>query len=329
MSSAHLSAQPTDPRQQQAHAWAATVLERSLDIEPLAGDASFRRYFRVRDDASTWVVMDAPPDREDCGPFIDVDKRMAAAGLPVPEIVATDTDSGFLLLDDLGDDLLRDTLTTNNADDWFPTLFRQLQQFTTMVSADGLPPYDRQQLLVELELFPKWYLERHKGARLSCEDWDIWEALCTRLIRSAQSQPQVFVHHDFHSCNLLVQPDGDIAIIDFQDAVCGPVTYDLASLLWDRYIHWPRTRLEGWMEDTRQRLAPAVDAATWVRWCDWMGLQRNLKIVGIFARLNHRDGKAEYLELIPMFWRYLEDVLPLYPEFAEFADLLERLECAP
>ncbi len=305
------------------------MLDRPLTIESLAGDASFRRYFRVRDDATTWVIMDAPPDREDCAPFIDVDRRMATAGLPVPEIIAADTDNGFLLLDDLGDDLLRDALTTNNADECFPKLFRQLEQFASTVDATGLPPYDRQQLLVELELFPKWYLEKHKGCRLSCEDWDIWEALCTRLIQSAMGQPQVFVHHDFHSCNLLVQPDGDIAIIDFQDAVRGPVTYDLSSLLWDRYIHWPRARLEGWMEDTRLQLAPGVDPDTWVRWCDWMGLQRNLKIVGIFARLCLRDGKASYLDLIPMFWRYLEDVLPLYPEFAEFAGLLERLECAP
>ncbi|KAA9133402.1 phosphotransferase [Marinihelvus fidelis] len=319
----------TDRRAGQALAWAEAQLQRALAIEPLAGDASFRRYFRLRDDASSWVVMDAPPDRENCAPFIDVDRRLRDAALPAPAIIAADLDAGFLLLDDLGDTLLRDALTTNNADAWFPPLLDMLGSFASSVDASGLPAYDRQQLLVELELFPHWYLERHKACRLSCEDWDIWEALCTRVINTALGQPQVFVHHDFHSCNLLVQPDDTLAVIDFQDAVRGPVTYDLASLLWDRYIHWPRSRLEGWMEAARQRLAPDTDSATWVRWCDWMGLQRNLKIVGIFARLHHRDGKAGYLPLIPMFWRYLGDVLPRYPEFAEFAELLERLKCAP
>jgi aminoglycoside/choline kinase family phosphotransferase len=197
------------------------------------------------------------------------------------------------------------------------------------VDAASLPEYDRDRLVTELELFTTWYLEKHRGLRLSCEDWDVWEALCTRLIVSAQEQPRVFVHRDFHSCNLMVQPDGRLGVIDFQDAVRGPLSYDLASLLWDRYIPWPRSRLEGWVEDFRQRVAPEIPSGTWTRWCDWMGLQRNLKIVGIFARLHHRDGKAGYLEMIPRFWGYLQDVLPRYEETREFHQLLERLRCAP
>jgi aminoglycoside/choline kinase family phosphotransferase len=152
--------------------------------------------------------------------------------------------------------------------------------------------------------------------------------LCARLIESASQQPQVFVHKDFHSCNLLQTPRGP-GVIDFQDGVRGPVTYDLVSLLWDRYIAWPRERLEDWMLQLRPRLAPSMEAGEWIRCCDWMGLQRNLKIVGIFARLRYRDGKSGYLEMIPRFYDYLLDVLPRYPEFDDFHHLLELPECAP
>jgi hypothetical protein len=148
------------------------------------------------------------------------------------------------------------------------------------------------------------------------------------LIASATAQPQVFVHKDFHSCNLLRTPPGP-GLIDFQDALRGPLSYDLVSLLWDRYIAWPRERLEGWMEQARQRLGPGIEPAEWVRCCDWMGLQRNLKIVGIFARLHYRDGKRGYLEMVPRFFRYLLEVLPRYPEFRAFQGLLEQTECAP
>ena len=208
-------------------------------------------------------------------------------------------------------------------------MFELLVQFAYKVDSAGLPPYGRELLLTELELFTGWYLEKHKGMRLSCEDWDVWEALCTHLILSAQEQPQVFVHRDFHSCNLLLAPDGFIGIIDFQDAVRGPVTYDFISMIWDRYIAWPRSRQEAWMESFRRMATPDADPETWVRWCDWMGLQRNMKIVGIFARLHYRDGKQGYLEMIPQFWNYVLDVLPRYPETESFGELLERLQCAP
>jgi aminoglycoside/choline kinase family phosphotransferase len=172
-------------------------------------------------------------------------------------------------------------------------------------------------------------LKEHKQIKLNCEDWDIWEQLCTRLIASAQQQAQVFVHRDFHSCNLLELSNGEVGVIDFQDGVRGPISYDLASLLWDRYISWPRARLEGWMEEIRPQLAPNVEAIDWIRYCDWMGLQRNIKIVGIFARLHYRDGKHGYLEMIPRFWSYVIDVLARYDETRDFLQLLERIQCEP
>jgi aminoglycoside/choline kinase family phosphotransferase len=310
--------------------WARHALERpSLTIEPLAGDASFRRYFRLRDGQEHWVLMDAPPAKESLGPFIDVAARLEGGGVRVPAIEAGEQGQGFLVLEDLGDTLLRERLTPEAAAHWFPPLLELLRRLAQDIAFDGLAGYDRGRLQEELELFPDWYLGRHKGIHLSCSQLDLWEDLATRLILSAEAQPQVFVHRDFHCCNLLVQPGDRLAVIDFQDAVQGPLSYDLASLLWDRYIPWPRSQLEGWMEDFRARVAPGRSPERWIREVDWMGVQRNLKIVGIFARLAYRDGKTDYLDLIPRFWQYLQDVLPRYPEFQDFHELLEELACAP
>lgn len=319
-----------DLRLEGARAWLESLPAwADAHLEPIAGDASFRRYFRVVGDRDQAVLMDAPPDREDTAPFLQVDAILRDAGVHAPAVLATDIDDGFLLLEDLGDRLLREELDHNSAADWFPRLFTVLRSLALEADCGSLPFYDRHRLLEELELFPRWYLERHHALTLSCEDWDIWEDLCTRLIAQAHAQPQVFVHRDFHSSNLLALPGGDIGVIDFQDAVRGPLCYDFVSLLWDRYIAWPRQRLEDWMEAFRQQVADDTEPAEWRRWCDWMGLQRNLKVVGIFARLHYRDGKDGYLEMIPRFWQYLLDVLPHYPEFEGFARLLDRLQCAP
>lgn len=320
----------TDQRAAQGLAWARQTLERpGLQLAPLAGDASFRRYFRLRDGDRCRVLMDAPPDREDLRPFIDVARRLRAAGVHAPAIDATDTEQGFLLLEDLGDTLLRDVLTRDSAAAWMPRLFDLLERLASDVNAAGLPDYDRRRLRDELELFPEWYLGRHKGLTLGGAQLDAWEELANGLLDAAERQTRVFVHRDFHSCNLLVGHDGGVAVIDFQDAVRGPVCYDLASLLWDRYIAWPRDQVEAWIEAFRERVAPERDPAAWRRDVDWIGLQRNLKIVGIFARLHHRDGKTGYLALIPRFWGYVRDVLGRYPELRPFDELLEALACAP
>ncbi len=321
---------PDDERLSAGLDWALA----QLPFEPRAlgavsGDASFRRYFRLHGQKSSLILMDAPAATESSQPFVDICKRLTAADAHAPEIFAADLERGFLLLEDLGDTLYREVLNTNNADQLFPPLFDLLQTMATKVDYIGLPDYNRDRLLTELELFPNWYLGKHKSIELSCEDWDIWEDLCTRLINSAQQQAQVFVHRDFHSCNLLRLSDGGVGVIDFQDAVHGPITYDFISLLWDRYISWPRSRLESWMEEFRLLLAPEIAPGQWLRYCDWMGLQRNLKIVGIFARLHYRDGKPGYLEMIPRFWSYLADVLPRYTETRPMLELLERLKCAP
>lgn len=310
--------------------WAVRQLgEETAGALPVAGDASFRRYFRLQTRQGPLILMDAPPKREDSRAFVDIAGRLRAAGLGAPRIVHFDLKQGFGLIEDLGDRLYRDQLEPATADRLLPPLFDVLERMATAVSHDGLPAYDESRLQQELDLFTDWYLNRHRGLHLSAHEAADWQAACTILCASAAEQPRVFVHRDFHSCNLLLRDDGTPGIIDFQDAVAGPLSYDFVSLIWDRYIAWPRARLEEWMRAMHTRLAPGTSFPTWVRWCDLMGVQRNLKIAGIFARLHYRDGRAGYLEMIPRFYRYLLDVVPGYPELAGLRQLLERPECAP
>jgi N-acetylmuramate 1-kinase len=318
-----------EQRQKDAADWAAEALGLpAIELRPVAGDASFRRYFRLAADGGSLILMDAPPDREDSRPFVDIARRLRAAGLNAPEILRFDLERGFGLLEDFGDTLYREIFDAASADALMPGLLDALEGMAARVDCSGLPDYGASVLQAELDLFTDWYLGRHRERPLRGAERALWADLCNRLIESATAQPQVFVHKDFHACNLLRTPRGP-GLIDFQDGLRGPLSYDLASLLWDRYIAWPRRRLEDWMEQARLRLGPGIEPAEWIRCCDWMGLQRNLKIVGIFARLRYRDGKQGYLEMIPRFYGYLLDVLPRYPEFRAFQGLLEGAECAP
>jgi aminoglycoside/choline kinase family phosphotransferase len=318
-----------DERKRHAASWAADTLglER-VRLKPVSGDASFRRYFRLQAPTGSIILMDAPPDREDSRPFVEVADRLRSAGLKAPRILNFDFEQGFGLLEDFGDVLYRDVLDETSAGSLLPGLFDVLEGLAKRVASKGLPGYDGPVLQAELDLFPDWYLGRHRKRPLTGAERGAWAELCAALIDSATRQPQVFVHKDFHSCNLLQTPEGP-GLIDFQDALRGPLSYDLVSLLWDRYIAWPREQLEEWMLEMRERIAPLIEPDEWIRCCDWMGLQRNLKIVGIFARLRYRDGKQGYLEMIPRFYRYLLDVLPRYPAFRDFQRLLEQAECAP
>ena len=318
-----------ESRRLQAATWAAEYLGMTeVELEPVSGDASFRRYFRLRENNRSLIVMDAPPEKEDSRPFVDVAGRLRAAGLRAPEIHAFDFDRGFGLLEDFGDTLYREILRPQNIDEIFPPLMDMLEGFARHVNPQGLAPYGEIPLNFEMNLFTDWYLAREKQIVLEGRALACWQELRQKLVESALQQPWAFVHRDFHSCNLLQMTAGP-GVIDFQDAMHGPLSYDLVSLLWDRYIRWPRDVLEHWMTHFYERMQPSCTVDEWIRYCDWMGVQRNLKIVGIFARLHHRDGKAGYREMIPQFYTYLEDVLPLYPEFHPFLELLEHAECAP
>ncbi|MCW8926304.1 MAG: phosphotransferase [Xanthomonadales bacterium] len=317
-------------RLDQARAWLRSVgVEIQSGFRNVAGDASFRRYFRLNADGDTRILMDAPPPAEDTRPFIDVTQRLRTAGLQAPEVLKANTKLGFLLLEDLGDDLYREFLDTQNGKDHFPVLFEVLRKLASKVDAGGLPVYDKALLRTEMDLFPDWYLGCHRQSMPRKEFDVIWDRFCNQVIESALQQPCCFVHRDFHSANLLKAPGGSVGIIDYQDAVKGPVTYDFISLVWDRYVTWPRPQIEVWMEQYRQLLGVPVPPGQWRRYCDLMGVQRNIKVVGIFARLHYRDGKTGYLEMIPRFYEYVTDTLRCYPEFSEMLELLEQTECAP
>ncbi len=323
-------------------AWCETQLnlqpgQASLSLA--AGDASARRYYRLKclhnlphnfahsDEPGSWIVMDAPPDKENSQPFIEVASRLQTAEIHAPQIYAKDLAQGWLLLEDLGDELFKGVIDEEGYELCFDQAFSVLCTMIESVSAEGLPRYDRALLQKELDLFPDWFLIRHKKQPLTPEEQVLWCELCKLLIGSAQEQPQVFVHRDFHSCNLLRTVNNSPGVIDFQDAVCGPITYDLISLLWDRYITWPRTQLENWMEDLRKQVAKETDPLVWRRWCDLMGMQRNLKVVGIFARLCYRDRKSEYLDLIPRFASYVLDISARYDELQPYRPVLEKTLC--
>ena len=323
-----------DHRFDQAQNWLQSLnVDLRTELLGIAGDASFRRYFRADIGGHSRVLMDAPPPGEDVRPFINICHRLRDAGLHAPEILHADAKNGFLLLEDLGDDLYRDLLNPQTVDQHFAELFAVLKSMALNIDTNGLPEYDAKSLQSEMNLFPDWYLGRHRTTVQRNHFNAVWGEFCHQIIDSALDQPSCFVHRDFHSSNLLRTADGRIGIIDFQDAVRGPISYDFISLTWDRYINWPRTQVESWMEEFRQLLgkdfADKIGPEKWQRYCDLMGLQRNFKIVGIFARLHYRDNKSGYIEMIPRFYQYITSTLRLYPEFAGILNILEQDSCVP
>jgi aminoglycoside/choline kinase family phosphotransferase len=312
-------------------AWARAALgDDSLSLEPASADASFRSYWRARHDGKSWIVMDSPPAREDPRPWLAIGTRLAAAGLHVPEVRAQDLQQGFLLIEDLGARLYLDALDERSAERLYGDAMDALLAMQTRVASADLPPFDHALLVSGLEVMPEWFLSRHLGHTPDCAEWDVLEAAFDVIVRNALAQPRVFVHRDFHSRNLLVTAQNNPGVIDFQGALHGPITYDLASLLRDAYIAWPRARVEAWVESYRQRLRgaglidPAVDAARFRRWFDLTGLHRHVRVLGQFYRLWYRDGKPGYLEDVPQVYRYVIEVARSYPELGDFAALLER-----
>jgi aminoglycoside/choline kinase family phosphotransferase len=304
-------------------------------IAPASVDASFRRYFRVTRGADSYIVMDAPPDKEDSAPFLKVARLLGGMNLNVPIVLARDMDRGFLLLTDLGSRQYLDELHEAHAADRLYadalTALRSMQTADAAMSSD-LPRYDRALLLREMELMPEWFLRHHLGLTIEARERAMLDALFESLVRAAASQPAVFVHRDYHSRNLLVTAQDNPGILDFQDAVWGPVTYDLASLLKDCYIAWPRSRVRAWVLEYREKLLEAgfalpADAAEFMRWFDLVGLQRHIKVLGIFARLFYRDGKPQYLNDLPRVLDYARDTASSYAETAPFAAFIaERID---
>ncbi len=328
-----------DLRREQLLGWLAALSpEWALSTEslrPASNDASFRRYFRIdsgHPQHRTLIAMDAPPPMEDCTPFVQVARLFSATGLRVPQVLEADLAQGFLLLSDLGEQTFLDVLDDSNANALHAEASEALVKLQQASRDSVLPPYDRTLLLRELMLFPEWYVEKHKGHRLSDADRAVLEAAFETLIASALAQPQVFVHRDYHSRNLMHLPgSGTPGVLDFQDAVQGPITYDLVSLLRDAYVSWPEERELDWAIRHWQRARAAglpvdADFGEFYRAFEWMGLQRHLKVLGIFARLYHRDGKDRYLADLPRVLAYTGRTASRYTAFTPLARLLDRIE---
>jgi aminoglycoside/choline kinase family phosphotransferase len=323
-------------------AWLGAVLPAPMiSIAPASSDASFRRYFRVtlgeqvavpdvQAPATTLIAMDAPPPQEDCSPYVAVAKLLASAGVHAPAILAADFERGFLLTSDLGTRMYLDALD----DDTAPKLYRDacgsLVRWQLASREEALPPYDEALLRRELELFPDWYVAKHLGVTMSAPQRVTLEAAFELILANNLAQPRVFVHRDYHSRNLMLA-DPNPGVLDFQDAVFGPVTYDLVSLLRDAYIEWDEERQLDWAarywEQARDAGLPVEsDFAMFWRDFEWMGVQRQIKVLGIFARLYHRDGKDAYLKDMPRVMRYLRSACARYREFSPLLRLIDALE---
>jgi len=310
-------------------------LENELDfseytLTPASSDASFRRYFRVVHSGNSLIVMDAPPDKEDSRPFVTVAKLLFDAGLNVPEVIDQDLEQGYLLLGDLGSTLYLDELGADSVERLYGDALGALAAMQACDPGPGvLPDYDRTLLMSEMELFRDWLVGTHLGMTLGAAQSGLLDAAFKLLADNALAQPQVLVHRDYHSRNLMVTGRNNPGILDFQDAVIGPVTYDLVSLLRDCYIEWPRNRVEDWALGYRELALQSgilreehEDPRQFLRWFDLMGVQRHLKAAGIFARLNHRDGKPGYLDDIPRTLGYVVEVSRRYPELAGLGEFV-------
>jgi len=329
----------SDPRAEQARDWALAQL-RLPDgtFAPASADASFRRYFRLKEGrlnegGRSWIVMDAPPPQEDCRPFVAVARLLRSWGLHAPEIVAEDLERGFLLLSDLGTHTFLQALTPANAEGLYGDAVAALLQMQSRALAEPaatqfLPAYDAALLWREVRLFSEWYLPKHLQVTLTGAEANELERAMGLLVKSALAQPRCFVHRDYMPRNLMVsQPNP--GILDFQDAVVGPISYDAVCLFKDAFLSWPaefvHAGLRRYWDGARAAQLPVPGAfGEFWRQAEWMGLQRHLKVLGIFARLTHRDGKPHYVADTPRFVRYVMEVAPRYPELAALTGLFEK-----
>ncbi|MBJ6978710.1 MULTISPECIES: phosphotransferase [unclassified Luteimonas] len=319
-----------DSRATERGDWArAAAGSDTLTLERASTDAGFRSYWRARDaGAATRVVMDSPPELEDVRPWLRMHALLEGGGVRVPRVLARDVERGFLLLEDLGVDTLLQAIDPASADAYVDAAIDQLLRIQAIQAPDDLPRYDEALLARELRLFDAWFLGRHLGVQPGCGDLEALDLAYRVLIDAALAQPRVLVHRDYMPRNLM-PVEGGLAVLDFQDAVLGPVAYDPTSLFKDAFLSWPPERVEGWLLRYHARAIDAgvpVPAAPerFLRDARLIGIQRHLKVLGIFARLHHRDGKPKYIADAPRFLAYLDEALPHHPELAPLAGVIER-----
>jgi hypothetical protein len=316
---------------EQLRDWLAGPLAgRAISLKPASADASFRRYFRVVAGENSWIAMDAPPGREDCRPFVHVAGLLRTAGVNAPRVEAQDIERGFLLLTDFGDTTYLSALNETNADRLFGDATDALVKWQLASRETELPPYDEALLRRECDLFPEWYIARHLGATLSSAQQQSLSEVVALIVRRALAQPRVYVHRDYMPRNLMVT-EPNPGVIDFQDAVHGPISYDMVSLTRDAFVSWDEQRVVDWTaryweKAKRSGLPVDPDFGAFYRDFEWMGLQRHLKVLGIFARIQYRDGKSSYLEDTPRFIHYARAVAARYAELAPLARLLDHLD---
>lgn len=329
-----VTASPADARLALLEEWLTNDLGLAPErLAPASADASFRRYFRVHARGESFIVMDAPPGREDLGPFIAVAAALGAIGVNVPTVLESDRARGFLLLTDLGSRHYLAALGQGvDPDRLYADAAETLLRIQTAggPAAEALPPYDATFLDREVQVFPEWFLTRHLGLTPDAALASMIASVSALLAASSLAQPQVFVHRDYHSRNLMLTAKRNPGVIDFQDAMRGAITYDLVSLFKDCYIVWPRARVLEWLRRYRQRalaagLAAGAHDAEFIRWFDLMGVQRHLKVLGVFSRLWYRDGKAGYLRDLPTVLNYVLETVDEYPELDALGEFLQAL----
>lgn len=321
-------------RDELLRAWLAAAAPRyGFELEamaPASADASFRRYFRVPGAARSYIVMDAPPEHENAEAFVRVDRLMAEAGLHVPEIYEEDLFNGFLLISDLGRETYLDALTEENAPELFDAATTALVKWQAASKPGVLPEYSRAVLLREIELFPEWYVKRHCGVEWDEKRQKWWRMSVETILKANLAEPQVYVHRDFMPRNLMIS-DPMPGVIDFQDALYGPVSYDIASLMRDAFISWNEASvlditIRYWEKARKAGVPVPQDFGDFYRSVEFMGLQRHLKVLGIFARINYRDGKPKYLADAPRFMTYVRQTARRYIELSPLMHLIEELE---
>ncbi len=308
--------------------WLNDVLNTSdYELKPASEDASFRCYYRLFLQDKTFIVMDAPPPQEDCEPFVRITSTLQACHVNAPKIHHMNLQQGFLLLDDFGNDLYLDKLDTESVEQLYTDAIQTLVRMQTSAEVEELSPYDESLLRKEMQLFSEWLLGKHLQLELNADQNKAMNALYDLLVENATQQPQSFVHRDFHSRNLMLTGENNPGVIDYQDAVHGPISYDLVSLLKDCYIKWPRDNIHYWVEFYLKQLAEKgteIDRIQFQRWLDLMGVQRHLKASGIFARLSYRDGKHGFLKDIPRTLSYIVDLKQDYAELAPLCLIIEE-----
>lgn len=314
----------SDIRLESIKNWLTTELKLTdYQIEVASADASFRRYFRLISGDKRWIIMDAPPEKENCQPFIHIAQLIENAGVQAPHIYEFNQHQGFMLLSDLGSTAYLDKLENKTALSLYLDAIKSIIKMQ-VITAD-LPEYNEALLQFEMSLFIDWYLIKHLAKTLSSAQQEIITNTFRMLSESALQQPVVFVHRDYHSRNLMITDENNPGVIDFQDALNGPVTYDLVSLIKDCYIAWPREKQLQWIDAFLELSSLNIEKQQFIKYFDLMGMQRHLKAVGIFARLNHRDSKPSYMHDIPRTLAYIFDVCQRYEELAEFSTLLSSM----